>query len=933
MPDVYLDTETGYGMVSMLEVIIVTPADITLHDPSQQYTAIGVYEDASYDDLTTTVDWDSDTPAVITIDTNGLATAVAPGAAIITATYSGISGTANVLILEVEEEEGGIPSGPIEYVQQGVFYADEWQNSSDSMQVSVTTRDILRESQDNDLTNGIFWRDYSAGAAIADLAKIAGLGGYDIYFNDDYGRTILRDGPVQYLRFGLSKIPRVSITDWWARYWYRDIRTIATIDATLVPDYEVNKTTLDLTNDYPNGREDYWNARFESFVTFDYAETYTFYVTVDDGARLYVDGNLVVDAWRAGAATTFSGSYPIAVAGSELKVAVEYYQHSGPQRLKVEWQSPSRSLETIPSGHTAFFKDFKDAAGSNTVKCHQSVANVPSLVNSDPQSQAMQFNGSTSYALMEVDGIGTTSAVSIDFWAKITSNDAVARAIFDLNVSGARLTAFNGHGSGAYKLIIEMTGNSGTASATYNKPSVGETHHYCIRFDKTTNPDTITLWIDGALQAPTATSSADNTNTLANGTLSIGVLNGGVTYMAGIVDEFAIYPYYLQDRQITKHYKAGVANKIHTYPLLFAKDSSVWDASLEFATADIGMFYIDEFESLYYESGHEFYSAADNNHTEVQYTLSDDQEIATGSQPVQLQANSVTVKINPPTTLNTGIQSIWRASDNESLVVTESLSTLASDGLLLTVNSTSSPQWLKAGYLKIDNEIMSYSGITENSFAITERGLFDTLPVAHVSGSKVREVRVYDIEYSNAPAAFVESEPLILAREFDGKVDIDEYTHDAWKAHMVVSANTAAESGEVVMLEGTHPITELVYAFALAGRPVALDSGNQKVQEKVAANSANIRRYREKNVTIDNKFIQTVDLATEIASFVLEHFQDPVPILEVETMCIPHLQLGDRVEITSLAQFNIENEEYWVIGISDSYDGGVRTRLSLRKVS
>ena len=73
-----------------LNGIVVCPANPTIPaGATQQFTALGYFNDGTTSDVTTQVTWTSSDTAVATINSNGLATAVGPGTTIITAT-SGI---------------------------------------------------------------------------------------------------------------------------------------------------------------------------------------------------------------------------------------------------------------------------------------------------------------------------------------------------------------------------------------------------------------------------------------------------------------------------------------------------------------------------------------------------------------------------------------------------------------------------------------------------------------------------------------------------------------------------------------------------------------------------------------------------------------------------------------------------------------------------
>ena len=80
--------------------IAVTPNDssIAIGD-TQQFTATGTYSDNTTQDLTSLVSWTSSNTSIATISNTGLATPVAAGTIIITATSGDISGSAALTVL------------------------------------------------------------------------------------------------------------------------------------------------------------------------------------------------------------------------------------------------------------------------------------------------------------------------------------------------------------------------------------------------------------------------------------------------------------------------------------------------------------------------------------------------------------------------------------------------------------------------------------------------------------------------------------------------------------------------------------------------------------------------------------------------------------------------------------------------------------------
>jgi 6-phosphogluconolactonase (cycloisomerase 2 family) len=86
---------TGVTLVS----VEVTPTNPSIAlGATEQFAATGVYSDNSTQNLTTAVTWNSATPGVATINTAGLATSVAAGSSVITASYQGVSGTTTLTV-------------------------------------------------------------------------------------------------------------------------------------------------------------------------------------------------------------------------------------------------------------------------------------------------------------------------------------------------------------------------------------------------------------------------------------------------------------------------------------------------------------------------------------------------------------------------------------------------------------------------------------------------------------------------------------------------------------------------------------------------------------------------------------------------------------------------------------------------------------------
>jgi hypothetical protein len=78
-----------------------------------------------------------------------------------------------------------------------------------------------------------------------------------------------------------------------------------------------------------------------------FSEAYTFYTTTDDGTRLWVNGQLLVDDWVNQAATQENGTLAL-VAGQKYPITMEYYQNQGLSSATLAWSSSSTPMAIIP---------------------------------------------------------------------------------------------------------------------------------------------------------------------------------------------------------------------------------------------------------------------------------------------------------------------------------------------------------------------------------------------------------------------------------------------------------------------------------------------------------------------------------------------------------------------------------------------------------
>jgi len=93
---------------------------------------------------------------------------------------------------------------------------------------------------------------------------------------------------------------------------------------------------------------DSFSVRWTGQVQPRFGEAYTFYVVGDDGVRLWVNNQLLVDRWIDQGPTEYSGIIQMQ-AGNLYDIRFEYYENGGGAAARLLWSSPSVTKEVIPS--------------------------------------------------------------------------------------------------------------------------------------------------------------------------------------------------------------------------------------------------------------------------------------------------------------------------------------------------------------------------------------------------------------------------------------------------------------------------------------------------------------------------------------------------------------------------------------------------------
>ncbi|MEJ2704854.1 MAG: PA14 domain-containing protein [Sedimentisphaerales bacterium] len=91
-----------------------------------------------------------------------------------------------------------------------------------------------------------------------------------------------------------------------------------------------------------------FSIRWIGDVTAQFTETYTFYTITDDGIRLWINGQLIIDNWTNHGDTEDTGKIDL-VAGQYCNLVMEYFQAGGGSIMQLGWLSPSIEKQLIPT--------------------------------------------------------------------------------------------------------------------------------------------------------------------------------------------------------------------------------------------------------------------------------------------------------------------------------------------------------------------------------------------------------------------------------------------------------------------------------------------------------------------------------------------------------------------------------------------------------
>lgn len=228
-------------------------------------------------------------------------------------------------------------------------------------------------------------------------------------------------------------------------------------------------------------------VRFSGYIAANTTDTYTFQVSVDDGARLFINNTKLIESWKTQGVTTYTSTGIALTAGAWVPFIAEWWQGTGASAFQVQFVNTTNILSYTPLTHSLAagqiqmaYDNFESAPaqlGTTFVNGDLLVGgalNIPSTVQpvNPLQSSVTLFNDSSDQMTKVIQPGGAVQSLSygsefaayVNNTAQISSSTSNSNMIRMINQQTASLLG------GTYRLdlsyVLRSTNTSTLLSNT-----------------------------------------------------------------------------------------------------------------------------------------------------------------------------------------------------------------------------------------------------------------------------------------------------------------------------------------------------------------------------------------------------------------------------------------------------------------------------------
>ncbi len=233
-----------------------------------------------------------------------------------------------------------------------------------------------------------------------------------------------------------------------------DFNTLTPVKTGILPNFDISQPT--------RLKDDDFAFRFKGSINITTAGNYTFYTESDDGSKLYIDGNLIVNndgthgpQWEQGSVSLSQGNHSI---------EVTFFELGGGEVLNVEYEGPGISRQSIQNSvlSTTVYSSALWTGGS-TPNSFTNTFTSPGIYTVTP----IGLNGCT----------GTPQQVNVSIGTLPSITGAISLCVSSTNLlsnteTGGTWQSMNNKASINSSGLVTAT-NAGTAVIKYSKVSGG----------------------------------------------------------------------------------------------------------------------------------------------------------------------------------------------------------------------------------------------------------------------------------------------------------------------------------------------------------------------------------------------------------------------------------------------------------------------------
>jgi len=346
-----------------------------------------------------------------------------------------------------------------------------------------------------------------------------------------------------------------------------------------VPDF----TRIDPIINYSNSNNQPWpglsssfadefSSRHTGYVRIDIAGNYTFYVNSDDGSKLWINNQVVVENIGTHAIREESGTIYLAAGYHNLRL--EFFENFGWAGLELKWESDIFSKQYVPSGSLFHGSGIPirqselvswwplDEANGTIIEDLVSDYDL-SLSGTNGTDWEMcrraycyNFDGIDDYAIYDLNSNEEWSGdFTVSLWVKADSlGQSDFSSIFTMDNSGGNNRSFqfmvDGSNPGTYQFYSDTRYDMGPVDDT-SWVHLAATLSGSKINGVPTGPSTLRIYYNGLL-ANTASIDASDVNNF--NLYKLGVNRAGNSYFAGSIDDVRVYDIPLGSNEILAIY-------------------------------------------------------------------------------------------------------------------------------------------------------------------------------------------------------------------------------------------------------------------------------------------------------------------------------------------------------------------------------------------